>query len=139
MHPKVYKQLTDAKNHVQFKTDQLAAGCQKLGNIGIEKYEQIIRKMKKEQSLAAKQIQTEQLKVQFLKEIIEVMESQNIQSITLNEFQHFIQLKMRAILSICKDLEKEFHHDDVAVLMAFPKPPPSCVSVLGLAYILFQG
>ena len=139
MHPKVYKQLTDAKNHVQFKTDQLAAGCQKLGNIGIEKYDQIIRKMKKEQSLAAKQIQTEQLKVQFLKEIIEVMESQNIQSITLNEFQHFIQLKMRAILSICKDLEKKFHHNNIVELMALAYPPPSIVTVLGLAIILFKG
>lgn len=49
---------------------------------------------------------------------------------------HFIQLKMKAIISKCQDLEKDYDYSHISEIMSFSRPPPSVVSVLGLALIL---
>lgn len=57
----------------------------------------------------------------------------------MNQFIHFFQLKMKAMISNCQDLEKDYDHGHIAELKSLSKPPPSVVSVLCQTLILYKG
>jgi hypothetical protein len=50
-----------------------------------------------------------------------------------------MQVRMRGIIALCKDLETSYSRIDIAEVMSFARPPSSCVEVMSLALILFKG